>query len=459
MTRAVVDFIKALEREPSINAKEDLIRAHWNQGHREFFAAARIALNPINSYGQKKVALIDEADDGDGELNFAQFMVLAEKLRKRELTGNAAKAAINDAANVSGVDVWNYFYRRILLKDFKIGCSHSTINRVLDSLPDGDAREYRVPVFSCQLAESGDKHPKKLTGRKYLDVKLNGVRLLVVVDVDARTVTLRTRNGLINNNFPHITEEFERLIPHLPHSMVFDGEVVGKTFQELMSQISRKDADTSQHKLAIFDLIPLADFQNGKCAIPQHKRHQALVDLVPTFQDLRMMSATVLPKVEVDLSTQEGKDRMRAFRKEVMEAAAANGDENVIEGFMIKGVDSPYVSKKGTYWLKWKPDLTVDLTVVGVEIGDPDGKYGKTLGALVCEGWDEGRFIRTNVSSGIEDHLRDEWWADPSKIVGYIVEIKADEMTQNEDAKNTENYSLRFPRFISVRGLFVGDKI
>jgi ATP-dependent DNA ligase len=280
------------------------------------------------------------------------------------------------------------------------------------------------------------------------------------LDIETKTVTQYTRNGNENTNFPHLREQFARLLPLLPVSVVFDGEVVGKTFQELMSQLNRgSNAATEDHKLALFDVIPLSDFRIGNSPIVQKKRHDNLVSMIPQMQDLGMSSISVLPKVLVNLSTPEGKKAMDDFRDEVLEAARNAGDENVFEGFMIKDPNAPYVCKKGTHWLKWKPWIAVDLTVVGMEPGDQNGKYAHTLGALVCEGIDEGRHIKTNVATGMTDDQRDYFWKNPHEIIGWIIEVHADELTQNEKEKGTNNYSLRFPSFQGKRGLSSGDKI
>lgn len=456
---AAVTLIKALEANRSKLEKERLIKESWERGEREFFAAARVCLDPTVSYGQKKVPLIEEQYEG-GDLSFADFIKLAERLRKRELTGHAARDAMIAAAERSVVDDWNYFYRRVILKDFKAGFDHSTVNRVLDAINTPETKLFRVPVFSCQLAKSGDEHPKKMVGPKFLDVKLDGVRLLTVVDVETKTVTQYTRNGNENTNFPHLRADFEKLIPHLPFSVVFDGEVVGRTFQELMSQLNRgSNVNTEDHKVALFDIVPLADFKTGKCAVTQRKRHENLIGLLPLMQELAMNSVTILPKKEVNLSTPEGKQAMEDFRVEVMESAAAAGDECVVEGFMIKDPEAPYVCKKGTNWLKWKPWIARDLTVIGLEQGKEDGKYFHTLGALVCEGWDDGKFISTNVATGISDEDRDFFWNNPDQIVGWIIEAHGDVLTQNEKQVGTNNYSMRFPSYNGRRGLSPGDKI
>jgi DNA ligase-1 len=77
------------------------------------------------------------------------------------------------------------------------------------------------------------------------------------------------------------------------------------------------------------------------------------------------------------------------------------------------------------------------------------------MGALVCEGEDDGKDIKVNVGSGFTDAQRDEFWTNKETIVGQVIEVRADAITQNQDG----TYSLRFPRFLRFRGFKVGEKI
>jgi DNA ligase-1 len=60
-----------------------------------------------------------------------------------------------------------------------------------------------------------------------------------------------------------------------------------------------------------------------------------------------------------------------------------------------------------------------------------------------------------NVGSGFTDNDRIDFWNDRSSIIGQIVEVRADAITQNQDG----TYSLRFPRFLRFRGFEVGEKL
>ena len=95
--------------------------------------------------------------------------------------------------------------------------------------------------------------------------------------------------------------------------------------------------------------------------------------------------------------------------------------------------------------MKWKPTITVDLTVVNIEEGT--GRNKGRLGALVCEGVDDGKTIQVNVGSGYSDSDRDDYWANSKLVIGRTAEVLADAITQNQDG----TYSLRFPRFVRFR--------
>ncbi len=153
----------------------------------------------------------------------------------------------------------------------------------------------------------------------------------------------------------------------------------------------------------------------------------------------------IMPGLMVDLDTAEGRSQMRQFAN----AAVEQG----YEGIMIKDPEAPYECKRSSFWMKWKPVMTVDLNIVGFEEGT--GRNQGRLGAIICEGTDNDRLIRVNVGSGLSDADRDEYWHSRDDLLGRVVEVAADAVTQNQDG----TYSLRFPRFVRFRGFEAGEKI
>ena len=64
--------------------------------------------------------------------------------------------------------------------------------------------------------------------------------------------------------------------------------------------------------------------------------------------------------------------------------------------------------------------------------------------------------VKTAASSP-HDTVRETFWKDREQLIGHIVEVRADAVTQNQDV--TDEYSLRFPRFLRFRGFEPGEKL
>ena len=451
-----VEILQRLSSTTSRKDKEQIILDAFLAGSREFFRGARLALDPLVAFNVAKVAQIMEDDDDPGDFSFEDFIDLAKRLHNRELTGHAARDAIHAAANRCHVPTWNGFYRRVLLKDLHAGVDEKTFNKVMRSLLPGypEAEQYLIPAFKCQLAHDGEAaaHQKKVRGRKLIDVKLDGVRVVAVLDRDNAAVTLFSRNGLVIDNFPEAHAALQTLLPRLPGSVILDGELVSpQGFQHLMTLVRRKDyhADMAGVRYALFDIVPLDDFRSGYCDKPQHERHRMLEAL----QESGLWAQTaglvyVIPQIAVDLDTPEGQAAFDEFNRQ----ATAEG----YEGIMIKDPDAPYTGKRTSAWLKRKPVIEVTLAIVGFEAGAPDSKYAMTLGALVCHGTDGGLPIETNVAGGISDDLRDEIWRDQDGYRGMMVEVRADRLTLEE---GSAAYALRFPRLKGFRGRVAAETL
>ena len=398
------------------------------------------AYNPFYVFGIRQVP---ETADLTGRDNpWTQFWAMLESLRTRSVTGNRARDAVEKMSQQFDSEEWNGLARRVLIKDLRCGISEKTINKVVGRT------EYKIPIFSCQLAQDSTDHPKKMKGVKRLECKLDGVRVLAVVSGD--TVTLYSRNGKEFENFPQIAQAIQDnrkalAVPnHTSYSYVLDGEIVGESFQKLMKQAHRKsDAVTDSMVYHVFDIIPLDSFIEGHYNAQQHKRIEMLERVrakLPADGPLQIMNG-----LDVDLDTAEGHDIMQRYA----EAAVEGG----FEGIMIKSLDAPYQCKRSDSWMKWKPTISVDLNIVGFEEGT--GRNKNRLGAIICEGDDNDRRICVNVGSGFSDTLRDEYWASRDQLLGHLVEVQADAVTQNQDG----TYSLRFPRFLRFRDFDAGEKV
>ena len=457
------EIISELESDNSRLFKESVIEREAADGNTEFFKGCKLALDSTITFGIKQVP--EKSDDtGDGLL-WDDFVTIANTFIDRTCTGNNSKDAINELMTRATITQWNSWYRRLLIKDLRCGASEKTINKATKKYS-----YYQIPVFSVQLAHDSANHEKKVTGKKILESKLDGVRLITIVYPSGR-VDQFSRNGKELLNFEQIRQQFSFIAKQLRKPMVFDGEVMSASFQDLMKQLNRKaDINTTDASLYLFDMMPLEDFEKGICNISQTQRSAYLKNWFDDKIFLQLLNVRIVGQELVDLDTIHGQDRF----KEINKAAIDGG----FEGIMVKDPSAPYECKRSHAWLKLKPFIEVSLTVAGVNEGTD--KNTDSLGALVCSGIDDDdKEIVVNVGGGYTDQLRAQIWANYTRlpvswtkivgklvvtnveqptydeIIGQIVEVRADAVTQNQDG----TYSLRFPRFKGFRGFIPGEKL
>ena len=431
-----------LESHPSRLNKEAIIEAIAQSGNKEFFEGCRLALDPMITFGLKQ---IPEKEDEDGPgLPWDSFTLALIGFVTRQVNGNTARDMIAAMMKSATKKEWNGWYRRILIKDLRCGVSEKTINKVVEKR----YASYAIPIFGCQLAHDSANHESKVSGKKLIEVKLDGVRVITIVRSDGR-VDMFSRNGKELANFPHIAEQISRVVKAKSTSkdmdLVLDGEIMSNSFQDLMKQVHRKDnVEAGDAILNLFDVLPLEDFEKGIYNKTQRVRSSMINFWVEQNKD-QLPNVTSLTNEEVDLDTEEGQARY----KEINAKAVAGG----YEGIMIKDPEAGYECKRSVAWLKLKPFIEVSLEVVDVEEGT--GKNVGKLGALVCEGIDDGKTIVVNCGSGFTDNMRECFWEAKEDLIGNIVEVRADAVTQNQDG----TYSLRFPRFKGFRGFKLGEKL
>jgi len=431
-------IIQEIESDNSRLFKEAVVLREAEANNSELFEGLRLCYDPMITFGVKKVPS-HGGPDGQG-LPWAAFKELALGLSRRDFTGHTARDAIELALSASTQAQWNGWYRRILIKDMRAGFSETTVNKMV---LQANKPEYSIPLFECMLAHDGAKHEKKVSGKKLLEPKLDGVRVITVINASNKTATMYSRNGKILENFTHITSAIEKHIALFERSLILDGEMVSSSFQALMKQVHRKsDVQSDDARLMLFDIVPVSEFQKGESIMGQRRRSNLLRSMKPIFDTIG--SIDVIPQKEVDLDTAVGQIEFKQYNKDAIDAN--------FEGIMIKDIDAPYVCKRSVSWLKQKPFIEVSLTIVGIEPGT--GKNEGKMGAAICEGEDDGKFIRVNVGSGWSDDQRAEI---NDEVIGQVLEVRADAITRSQDSEDV--YSLRFPRALRFRGFTAGEKL
>ena len=423
------EIITELESNNSRLFKESIIEKNIN--NKVFQDGIKMCLDPLVTFGVKQVP--ENINSGDG-LDWNIFKKAANQLKERKKTGHAARDLIIELIEQSTKVQWNDWYRRILIKDLRCGVSEKTVNNVAKKMN----LQFRVPVFSCMLAHDGAKHPKKIQGSCLVEYKYDGVRVIGIVKNGK--ATLYSRNGKIFHNFPHIENALSKTEYN---NMVFDGEVMSDDFQALMKQVYRKSgANTDDAYLALFDMLPLKEFNIGKSLLNTIERKEELNKMSQTFnEEIKLVDYEI-----INFDEKAGQVKFSTMNKEALDKG--------FEGLMIKPTKNFYECKRSHAWLKIKPFIEVTLKVIDIQEGT--GKHAGKLGAFNVEGEDDDKFFSLSVGSGLTDEDRERFWKAKDKLIGRLVEIRADAITKSIEG---EHYSLRFPRFKNFRGFKEDEKI
>lgn len=410
----VAEILNQVEAAQGTNTKLKILRE--NKDNQELRRALELGLDSYKQFGTKKVDPIDRSNwehhpPVDTDDDWRQFFEVAEACASRSLVGNAARKALTEVFQRTTVDAEKWM-RRVILKHFAIGASRKTVEKAFG--------EKVVETFSVQLAGKYNlgSH-SELPPEVVLQPKLDGVRCIAVVD-DRGGCQLFARSGKPLSNFDStIGQELAQLPP-----AAYDGEIMGKGFQSLMRQVHRKfNVDVSDSFMAIFDCIPLDEWNGRQATTPYDDRRGMLEDLAEKIGQTKYLALVTQDRVANDPA---------AFK--------ACHDKYVAEGYegaMIKRPQAPYNFGRGDAILKFKSFNDVDLRVVGFKEGS--GKNRGTLGAIVVDF--EG--VRVSVGSGFEDDIRQDVWQNQDKYLGATAEIRYQEVT--------DDGSLRFPTFVGWR--------
>lgn len=418
----VYDTLLALAATTKKNEKQQILR---DNDTTQLQQALHLALDPFTLYGFKK--LPEHLESGDGDFNDGTLQLLIA-LHHKELTGNAAKAAVSEELSRLAPEDREVF-KRILLKDLRAGIDAKSVNSVFPRL---------VPTFSAMLAEPFDAARVK-AWPVMVQPKLDGVRVLVFVDPIKGTAKFLSRSGKEFTSFDDLAEPSVALArrlygPSFPDGgIVLDGEVVTSDFLSTVSEVRRKNKTSENAVLHVFDAVPESLYRGYShhlvSQVTRHEILQAGVSQIDTDR-IRMIHNSFAHSTE-----------------EVYEAYERVRDQGG-EGVIVKDMSAPYECRRTYSWMKIKDCQSVDVPIVDVERGT--GKYADCAGAVVIEF--EG--VRVSIGSGLTDALRQDLWnlhqTSPDEVLGRIVEVEYHE--------ETAYGSLRHPRFVRFRDSLTGDK-
>jgi DNA ligase-1 len=353
-------------------------------------------MNPFWVYGIGTKAF---NKNGVGENTFTDIIDVLEFLKQNPTGTDKIKFQVNAFINSQPEQHQNW-YKRIILKDLRIGCTEKTVNKIWSNL---------VPVFDVMLAKPFDK----LFNEVACEVKLDGVRVLCVKQNGI--TNLFTRNGKIVEGYNNIIKD----INELPiGDIILDGEIISGNYTGTMNNLFNK-SNNKQGILNIFDVLSVEEFYSGKSKKTYLERKNDLNEykIMSDADNLNFIfpiATFINPTIE----------QLNKVTEEVVRQG--------YEGIMVKNVRGYYECKRSVDWQKMKPFFTEEFAIIDFESGT--GKYKDILGKVIID----VNGVAVGCGSGWTDEQRKEFWNNKDKYLGKFIEVQYQE-------KIEKTGSLRFP--------------
>lgn len=399
---------------------------------------------------------------------------LLSSLLKRQLTGHSARDVVGTMAQCldeqshregvfCGKVSPSEALRRILCKDLAVGVGAKLINDVYPGL---------IPVFEVQLAPSEQADPETMSFPCFIEPKYDGMRLPAVPAEDGK-IQFFSRDGELQDNFEELEELFETI---LPKGYMFDGEIIDKvsSFSKLLSR-AKSDRGTKTENAPLlsyrmFDMLTIDEWNRKAAPPPYEVRRTRMMEVVNQhiLFDLQEEAQSALsekygrtPSISVSPATKV--NNYEEFLK-------INDDylKITVEGIMRKDPNRSYEFDRTNAWEKIKPMLEGSAEIVGVTDGGT-GKNKDLLKNVKIKGMfsDPRRGIASPVEctgdlgggfdAETRKYITEEHRA--GRLIGRIVDLKYQEISQNKKGAEEGKYSLRFLTFLRFRGEVPGEKL
>jgi len=246
--------------------------------------------------------------------------------------------------------------------------------------------------------------------------KLDGDRCRAIIDEHGRCTLLSSEENIIVSA-PHINEQLENMNLRC---VELDGELFSpdKKHQAIHGIVGRTvnlHPDFESIELHLFDIMT-EEIQARRC--------QTLLDTVQETDNIKIVQVEVAENLQ---------DIMRLLDT-YMDAGQ--------EGLIVRHMLYPYMRKRSTGMMKFKPRREDYYIIVGYE--EEIDKYGvpkNSLGALVLRS-DTNEIFKVGSGSFLTRDARETLWRSREDIVGKIAHIKYQHLT--------DRHVPRFPVIVDI---------
>lgn len=396
----MLELINELKNTTSTNEKIKLLEKNNSDLVREIF---EYTYNPFKNYYIKKIKIDYIGRKTLNSNTWHDVKKHLDRLNSREITGNSA---IDLTINL--IEEFDEESQELLIniikRDLRVNISERIINKAFPNL---------IPDYRIQLANTYDQTKEYGVKNWYVTPKLDGLRCTFIEG------KLLTRNGKEIIGFDHIIEELKRF-PN--NTSLIDGELYNHDikFQTIQGIVLSNKNIKPEDKLKIkFNVFAVINNEINTTA--------QMIKFMRFKNDFKYIEFLKYKKIDNDFKQ----------IKNMHDEYVSNG----YEGIMLRDPSMFYDFKRSNALLKYKNFKEEDFKIKGYFEGE--GKYSGMLGGFEICGVVDGHKIKSRVGSGFSDHQRKKFWKEKDELIGKLVEIKFQGITDDKS-------SLRFP---VVKGL------
>lgn len=265
----------------------------------------------------------------------------------------------------------------------------------------------RAEIMLCYPFE--ERRLKSWKPPYILQPKLDGDRCRAVID-GAGSVRLYSSEVNEIKSVPHINAALEHL---RLHNIELDGELYlhGAPHSWINGVVSREVNIHPEYKLVEFHVFDLVT------DLPQVQRIDQLLDTIPlrktgiTSSPIQLVPNFIVHNLE-DIMRQQEWFAMKGY-----------------EGFIVRDAYAPYVRRRSTQIMKFKPRKEDIYEIVGyAEEISIEGKPKGSLGALRCTGTD-GTEFSVGTGPALTREARETLWQSREALPGRYARVKYQHLT------------------------------
>lgn len=368
------------------------------------------------------------------------FTNLLDQLASRQLTGNAARAAVATTLAEYTFETAKYL-ERIVDKDLQAGFSAETFNKI---------HKDSVQLFNVMLADkcTTEEEFEEISFPCIADVKYDGERNVAIVANG--TVTYHSRSGKIAEHMAGLfDEELLNIRAALGYDFVLDGERIAKDYIDTINaKKSGKDGEAGKANMRFraFFLMPLTDWKAQKTLITMDENRRFLAERLHKSGCVKIILTDAVIVNDYSMMLKE---------LNRVTAPGFDGLPKGQEGLILKDMTATYQWDRSLTWCKVKKFYDADARILSWEFGRK--KNAKRMGRVNVAGWlEDGTYFEVGVGSGWNDKQRDDMVLNFDKNwKGKTMVVKYQEVSKS---KNKEVSSLRFPT-VDQDKLLRDDKI